>query len=220
MALSTGLLAIGILIVVSCDKQHYDRQKNLHGSYTFSNYGQNGENNLHCNGTKYPWSRPYPIPLYLHESFPKEFVPILKNAINQWESTIQKALFTLQEEIIESSKIPEPNDDKNVIYWVTTTDSHLAYSEQGRVEYTLNSHDQVLEADMLINASFKNFQFFINNPNSTNDVHLESLFIHELGHMLGLKHSSSESSVMKSHLKANEKRTKISSEDIEQFNCN
>jgi len=217
--LPTGVM-FALMAITACDTQNTTQQKNRHSNQTSDNIANHDEIDSHCSDLKYHWSQSYPIPLYFHESFPTEYIPIFKNAMARWESTLQQSLFTLQAEVIVSSVIPDPSDKKNVIYWITTTNTNLASSEQGRVEFSLNSiNDQILEADMLINATFTNFQFFTDTPRTTNDVHLESLFIHELGHMLGLKHSTSETSVMKRRLKAKEQRINITSEDVSQFHC-
>ncbi len=77
--------------------------------------------------------------------------------------------------------------------------------------------DQIREADIRINA--KNFTFYSETPSGYRDVHLQSLLIHELGHVLGLRHKDDTASVMATYLASQTLRINLSDADKENVNC-
>ncbi len=124
-----------------------------------------------------------------------------------------RAVFRIQQTGYQS---PGPSQDgMNVIYWMTSWESNKS-TEQARTSvYWVG--DQIKEADIRIND--KNFDFYLEAPKAGSDVHLESILVHELGHVLGLKHRDDSGSVMATYLSAQTKRTSIASVDIEDLKC-
>lgn len=164
-------------------------------------------------GERISWKDSGTIPLYVHESFPTAMLPALEKAIARWEQTMGRAVFRIQQTGYQS---PGPSQDgMNVIYWMTSWESNKS-TEQARTSvYWVG--DQIKEADIRIND--KNFDFYLEAPKAGSDVHLESILVHELGHVLGLKHRDDSGSVMATYLSAQTKRTSIASVDIEDLKC-
>lgn len=75
------------------------------------------------------------------------------------------------------------------------------------------------DADIRINA--KNFSFYkASDKNDTyGKVHLESLIIHEMGHVFGLAHIEESDSVMQAYLKSQTIRDTPGAIDIRSMNC-
>lgn len=171
-----------------------------------------------CRSSQNLWGGPYPVTLHRHASFPEEYIPALERAMAEWGRAMNTNLFQLSPEVSTSHQDPFKPDGQFIIYWYREWPDHLAELEQGRT--SLHTHDnQILEADIFINASKKQFDYFIDDPQNQNQVHLESLLIHELGHVLGLVHSHSHTSIMSTHLKANEVRNRVSLEDSNSLEC-
>lgn len=201
------IVVSGAFVFTGCERRHKkttgDRHFSHDGCYTF----ETAKPNQH-----------YPIILYRHDSFPQEYAPALEKAISAWEAGTRKKLFQLSTEVISTAAIPTEPDGKYVIYWQKEWSTNPSEIEQGRT-YIYENNEVIVEADILINASMKDFSFFLDTPNNANEVHLESVFIHELGHVLGLEHTLSQTSVMYTHLKANDVRNQIPDEDLNKLKC-
>lgn len=165
-------------------------------------------------GERISWQSNVPVTLYIHSSFPSQFYPALENAIRNWETTMGRPLFRIGAYGITSSGPRQ--DGHNVIYWMNTWEANKA-SEQARTSvYWVQ--DEIKEADIRIND--KNFNFYLDAPMlASPNVHLESLLIHELGHVLGLKHKDDSYSVMATYLASLTPRTQIGSEDRTNLSC-
>ncbi len=164
-------------------------------------------------GERISWKDSSPIPLYVHESFPPAMLPALKSAIGRWDQALGRSVFRITQTGYQSAGPAQ--DGMNVIYWMKTWEANKT-TEQARTSvYWIG--DQIKEADIRINN--KNFQFYIDQPAAPADVHLESLLVHELGHVLGLKHRDEAGSVMATYLASSTLRTAISSQDLQDLKC-
>jgi hypothetical protein len=165
-------------------------------------------------GERISWKNNLPIKFYIHQSVPSEYRPVIESAMKKWGQAAGKTLFQ-----VVSQSYPGPDkprqDGLNVIYWLNTWDSNRS-TEQGRTSvYWLGN--EIRETDIRINAF--NFDYYIDEPKSLRDVHFESLIIHELGHVLGLKHRDEGQSVMGTYLAVSAQRNTISSIDISALQC-
>jgi hypothetical protein len=75
---------------------------------------------------------------------------------------------------------------------------------------------------MRINA--KNFTYYWNQPGvastaTANSVNIEALVIHEMGHVMGLKHKDRDSSVMATYLASNTDRVNVADTDKSALQC-
>ena len=165
-------------------------------------------------GERISWKTDGPVDIYLHESVPAEMIPGIQAAIQVWEQAIGRPVLRIAGYNV-SGPIAPRQDGANVIYWMDTWEADKP-AEQARTSvYWVG--DRIREADIRINA--KNFSFYLDIPTSYKDVHLESLVVHELGHVLGLKHKDDTVSVMATYLSSQTMRTKLSDVDKQNIKC-
>jgi hypothetical protein len=178
---------------------------------------------LNVYGERISWKTNAPVKMYIHESVPQSFIPAILAAAETWEKTAGRKLI----DIDTSRRIQGPanphQDGFNVIYmldtWEPTRDT-----EQGRTSmYWLG--DLIKEADIRINA--KNFGYYWQNQTLTKatanqqskPVNIEALVLHELGHVLGLKHKDEGGSVMATYLASGADRVQVADTDAASLRC-
>lgn len=164
-------------------------------------------------GQRISWKESGAIPLYVHEAFPARMLPALEAAMMTWQNVLGRPVFRIAQTGYQS---PGPREDgMNVIYWMSSWEAEKS-TEQARTSvYWVG--DQIREADIRLND--KNFNFYINEGGAEMDVHLESLLLHELGHVLGLKHRDTTGSIMGTYLASSTVRNKVSDADKENLKC-
>lgn len=164
-------------------------------------------------GQRISWKTEAPISLYVHESFPDNMLPALQAAMDNWAKVLGRPVFRIVQTKYQS--LGPAQDGVSVIYWMDTWEEKKA-TEQARTSVYWQG-DQITEADIRINH--KNFQFFTQLPGKLGEVHLESLLIHELGHVFGLKHKDDSGSVMGTYLASQTVRTKVAAADLKDLKC-
>ena len=166
-------------------------------------------------GERVSWKSDVPVTMYLHESVPQEYVNAIVSAADTWEKNSGRRLFN----IVTSTRITGPaephKDGKNVIYFLNIWEANRA-SEQARTSMHWNG-DQIQEADIRVND--KDFNFYWNQGKSAGAVNIEALILHEMGHVLGLKHKDSGGSVMATYLSSGSDRTQLASADVTDLKC-
>lgn len=163
-------------------------------------------------GERISWKRDVPITLVAHESVPSEYIPALQAAADRWNNVAGRQILVFKAGVKRGSLSPA-KDGENVIYFMNTWESQKA-SEQARTSlYWIG--DQIKEADIRVNAS--RFQFYWNQGGT--GVNIEALMIHELGHVLGLRHKDSEGSVMATYLANNTDRVYLAQTDQSSLSC-
>ncbi len=158
------------------------------------------------------WKGNVPIEFKVHKSVPVEYRGAIYLAAAAWELRTGQRLFEFKG--IDYSDKPAKKDGSNVIYWLEEWDSSKE-SEQARTTIYWKL-DRIEEADLRINA--ENFTYFTDEIDA-GTVHLKSLVVHELGHVLGLKHNEKEGSVMNSILANFALRDEISDHELDSFKC-
>jgi len=153
-----------------------------------------------------------PIELYIHNSFPQVFYPALTSAIKDWETAVGRPLFQIKGNV--QGPVSPRMDGKNIIYYYTTNWAPNTALSQGMTD-TNTTGNAVKEADIKINAV--NFRFY-QDDRATGSIHMESLLVHELGHVLGLKHTPGDS-VMNPLLPVYTIRNKPTDLDISNIHC-
>lgn len=166
-------------------------------------------------GERISWKAEVPVELYIHESVPTSMYVGIEKAIQKWEETAGRPLFKIRGYGITGQLNPR-QDGVNMIYWMSNWEANKT-SEQARTSvYWVG--DQIRETDIRINS--KNFNFYIDQPvSATNSVHFESLLVHELGHVLGLKHKDDSDSVMATYLASNTTRDEVTGSDELNLKC-
>lgn len=196
-----SLLSAGLLSVTACAPRYKDQPD---CGFNRNVYGE-----------RISWKGRLPIEFRVHNSFPQDMIPALENAMNVWEKATGRRLFTLNRNLVSGVNSPS-QDGINVIYMMSEYENDKN-SEQARTT-TYSVSDEIREADIRLND--KDFNFYIDVPrNSGRDIHIESLLIHELGHVLGLKHNASNGSVMATTLSSSTVREILSPSDIDNIRC-
>lgn len=166
-------------------------------------------------GERVSWKDQVPIRLSIHESVPNQYLQAIQSAAQRWNQAAGKTLLH-----INTSKSSGVNtagkDGNNVIYFYSDWESDKS-SEQARTSVYW-SGSKIYEADIKLNG--KNFNFYVGASTAGNTgVNIEALILHELGHVLGLKHNDSGNSVMATYLANNTDRVQIGGMDLESLKC-
>ncbi len=165
-------------------------------------------------GERISWKTGSPVVINIHESVPAQYYPAIEAAIKDWESSSGKVLFKIGAYGV-GGPIKPRQDGVNVIYWMDTWEANKT-SEQARTSvYWVGS--EIKEADIRINH--KNFNYYVDEASGSGDVHFSSLLVHELGHVLGLKHKDGQNSVMATYLSSLVKRDVVSTADLSSLSC-
>lgn len=167
-------------------------------------------NNL---GVRISWKGSMPVNMIIHKSVPEKYDADIISAANRWNTAKGRTLIT----VARDNSFPDGpgNDRKNIIYWSSDWDSSNT-KEQAR---TVSNTDlsRIIDSDIKINA--KNFAYTLTTQAaSTAAVNLESLVLHEMGHVLGLQHFEG-SGIMSTHLASGKLRFNFSSEELSELSC-
>ncbi|HWU44764.1 MAG TPA: matrixin family metalloprotease [Bdellovibrio sp.] len=196
--LGAGVLLLTALLIESCAPK----------SQTDCGFVQNSY------GERVSWKDTAPITVSIHESVPDEFVGAIQSAADTWEKSAGHKLF-----IINTKKVTGPiaphKDGSNIIYFMDTWDAAKP-TEQARTSIYWTG-DQIGEADIRVNAL--NFKFYWNGQKNSTEVNFEALILHELGHVLGLKHKDSGGSVMATYLPSGLDRIQLAATDVTDIKC-
>ncbi len=167
-------------------------------------------------GERVSWKQDVPIHLYLHTSIPSAWEKAIRTAADTWNQAYGRELL-----IIEPNRVggeAPARDGMNVIYLMSTWEAERA-SEQARTSlYWVG--DQIQEADIRING--QNYQFYSSDVSVNTNVQavsVESLLIHELGHVIGLRHNDAAPSVMATYLQSNHDRNVLQAADTSNLKC-
>lgn len=164
-------------------------------------------------GERVSWKASVPIKLELHDSVPDQYLPAILSAIQVWEKNAGRKLFNLNlADRVKGPKLPQ-KDGRNVIYFMDQWEPNRL-KEQGRTNlYSVG--DEIREADIRINGTGK-YQFYTDQGQGVN---MEALLIHEVGHLLGLKHRDEGDSVMATYLADNTDRVVLAAQDTASLSC-
>jgi len=161
------------------------------------------------------WKDQTPVKLYLHSSVPSNYYAAIERATNVWNRALGREVLRIELTGVTGSQIPSRDGD-NMIYWLYTWEESRPMEQARTTVYW--SGDRIYEADIRINA--RNFHFYGGEKSEDfTGVDLESLMIHEFGHVLGLAHNHKEGSVMNLTLNSGALRRDLSKEDLSSISC-
>lgn len=168
-------------------------------------------------GERISWKGQLPVVMKIHESVPVQYHDALVTAAESWNKSFGKKLISITKDQIVRGPILSMKDSENVIYFYPNWEANKT-TEQARTSvYWLG--DVIKEADIRINA--KDFQYYdlaLNNKGPSK-INLQALLIHELGHVLGLKHKDTDASVMGTYLASQSDRLQIAQTDKKSLTC-
>ncbi len=168
-------------------------------------------------GERISWKGQLPIVMKLHESVPEDYRESIVQAAETWNKSYGKKLFSIDKNDVVRGPVMSMKDTENVIYFYPSWETNKT-TEQARTSvYWLG--DLIKEADIRINAKdFSYYDLALNNK-APAKINLQALVIHELGHVLGLKHKDTDSSVMATYLASQSDRVQIAQTDKKSLSC-
>jgi hypothetical protein len=168
-------------------------------------------------GERISWKSEKVITFVLHESVPMKAIPAIQRAMQTWDKTLGRKVFELVPAAGGSSDKIAKKDHQNVIYWFGAGEwDHAKKEEQARTHVYWEGA-QIIEADMRINSDTVSYYF--DKPLEAGQVDLESVILHELGHVLGFAHQDSRVSIMESVLPVQTERRDLFKEDVDSVKC-
>ncbi len=164
-------------------------------------------------GVRISWKGSMPVNMIIHKSVPEKYDSDIISAANRWNSAVGRTLITVTRD--NSFSEGPGKDRKNIIFWSLDWDSADA-KEQART-MTNTDLSRIIDADIKINA--KSFNYSLTSQAlASSAVNLESLVLHEMGHVLGLQHFEG-SGVMSVYLAGGKLRLNLSSEELSELSC-
>lgn len=168
-------------------------------------------------GERISWKGNLPVVMRLHESVPESYHEAIISAAEAWNKTYGKKLISISKQDVVRGPVLSMKDTENIIYFYPTWEANKT-TEQARTSvYWLG--DVIKEADIRINAKDFDFYDLALNNKGPSKINLQALLIHELGHVLGLKHKDADSSVMATYLASQADRTQIAQTDKKSLTC-
>lgn len=163
------------------------------------------------------WKSGLPIQLSIHSSVPKAAHESIEAAIAVYDRVLGQKSFVITE-YGSAGPLTPSRDGSSVIYWMAEWEENRLM-EQGRTTVYWSGHT-IYEADIRINASSaSNLRFHFQTSGPISGVDLKSLFVHELGHALGLDHNDLAGSIMNTHLREGTARTALNDADLANLQC-
>lgn len=130
---------------------------------------------------------------------PEKFIPEIKKAMKIWNDHYGSEVLTME----YPKDVSFRDDGIDSISWDDTWETRPRQEQARNLVYFRNGW--TTESDIVING--KDFTYYVNKPKG-NQVHFQSLMVHELGHTMGFNHVEDLGSVMQPLLGYNEIRLK------------
>lgn len=159
------------------------------------------------------WAQDFPIRYQVSSNFPETHYVAVSKAVEIWNTTFNTTIFELNLEDTVNMQSPK-GDGRNIIYWT----ENWTYEKQKHATTFMYLHaNNLVEADIAVNID----EFNMGLPGTvTSEYDLTSILVHELGHVLGLKHEDVVAgSVMQTYILPGEVRQTLSKTDIANIQC-
>lgn len=206
------LILLSSLLVTSCQNNQSvgpgDAKSLATSQQTDCGFTQNAY------GQRVSWKSNIPVTIWVSQDYPSDFVEALESSAQLWSDAAGMTLFQLKYSTTDPANSPS-KDKLNTLSWKNTWNDKQPGQQGVTKLYWENS--QIVEADVSINNF--NFNYFLVTPTTHFDIHLESLLVHELGHVLGLKHQTSVPSVMWTILNGATLRNTLTTADKSSIKC-
>ena len=163
------------------------------------------------------WDKNLPVDLYIDNSVPAEYGSSIQAAVNRWNELgirLRGREFFRLRSGSPGASTPQ-KDGYTKIYVMYDWESDKPAEQARTTVYWTGS--VIYEADVRINR--KNFDFDTTDAQDKSKVHLESLLVHEFGHVLGLAHTSESTSVMQVSLANGLLRNEPAKIDVDSLTC-
>lgn len=121
-----------------------------------------------------------PIQICLSKDVPTPVGNLLSKAQDTWNKTFQRKIFT-SGCTLKSSTFREEDSENHGVYWIKA--SFETFTDKTSLARTIVQYDDggsISDADILLNGQYYDWQKL--------PIDAETVFLHELGHVLGLKH--------------------------------
>lgn len=135
------------------------------------------------------WGAQTPVVMLIDSSVPGSYFDAIKSAAQAWNDAVGHEVIKIGG--WTTSGPSSTPDGINLIYFQRNWDGPS--NEQARTTIYW-SGERIYEADIKVND--RDFDFFTGDTGVPGKLDMESLLIHEFGHVLGLKHMHSQGSVM------------------------
>ena len=164
-------------------------------------------------GQRVAWKQTAPVLFYFDSKFSANDEKSFLLAEKVWEKVVGRPLAVFQR-MNADEYWPPGVDQRNTIYYISDWPSAQATQQASTSLYW--KKNVIVEADIKVNEKY--FNYFFEDPDSSR-VHFESLMVHELGHALGLIHSSEAPTVMWPQLSLGIVRIQPSEKDQGNVRC-
>lgn len=160
------------------------------------------------------WGSQVPVVLFVDSSVPNEYMQDIKSAVEIWNLKVGREVLKLGG-YVDSKGANPAQDGSNIIYYRQTWEADRPFEQARTTVYWAG--DRIYEADVRLNAH--DFRFSSGLNVAGGQVDMESLLVHEFGHVLGLAHSTTPQSVMARTLPDATIRRALSTSDEESIRC-
>ena len=122
-------------------------------------------------------------------------------------------------DLLGEDNIFAKNNEQNINKQASTNNSNIINHLVAFIEQRSFKTNVITQASNILPAYINLRSDYINGVESSYYIHLESLVIHEFGHVLGLDHNGDDESVMQERLSARTQRDEIGESDYNNIAC-
>lgn len=148
------------------------------------------------------------VVLRIHNNFPTEYLPTLKASADVWNNAASRTVFVIGDKYHQELTPDRVHTLSFPTVWFDT------WNTQARA-YLRMAGAKIIDADVMFN---RNYSFSLaGEPAQRTKISLQSLMIHELGHVLGMQHEAG--TVMNETLSWGEDRITLTQRDVDRLRC-